>query len=179
MMQRILPLSFFDRPVLEVAEDLLGKTLVRKRGAGKIAAIITEVEAYDGMNDRACHAHRGRTPRNEVMFGPAGHFYVYFIYGMHWMLNIVTGEEGYPAAVLIRGIETYEGPGKLTRALGIDRSFNGKSSHPRNGLWVEDRGLILPKRAIMRTPRIGVAYAGTSAKLPYRFVLDARNLPEL
>jgi DNA-3-methyladenine glycosylase len=141
-----------------------------------VAAIITEVEAYDGANDRACHAHRGRTPRNEVMFGPAGRFYVYFVYGMHWMLNIVTGDPGYPAAVLIRGIEGHKGPVRLTKTLGINRSLNGKLSHPNSGLWIEDRGLAIPRRAIQRAPRIGVAYAGASTKLPYRFILDPHTL---
>lgn len=174
-MHRVLHPSFFARPVLEVAEELLGKVLVRKRQGELSAHLITEVEAYDGPHDRACHAHRGQTPRNAVMFGPPGHFYVYFVYGMHWMLNMVTGEERYPAAVLIRGIEHVAGPGKLTRALGIDRSLNGKLAHPTSGLWVEDRGFIIPKHFIRRTPRIGVAYAGAWAKVPYRFVLTSHH----
>ena len=185
-MQKVLSPAFFRRPVLTVAEELIGKTLMRKRGGEKIALIITEVEAYDGVNDRACHAHRGRTARNDVMFGPAGYFYVYFIYGMYFMLNIVTGEEGSPAAVLVRGAfemacpesdhQLLQGPGKLTKALGIDRALNGKRSHPSSNLWIEDRGITIPKKSIHRTPRIGVAYAGASAELPYRFVLDPNTL---
>lgn len=179
----ILPSSFFRQPTLIVARSLLGKFLIRKGGRQEVATMITEVEAYDGPLDKACHAHRGKTPRNAVMFGPAGHWYVYFVYGMHWMLNIVTGPKGYPAAVLIRGVgEPFDaaqgkwcGPAKLTRALHIDGRLNGKTSSKTSGLWIEDRGVRVTRKNIRRTPRIGVAYAKEWAKKPYRFVL-ARHL---
>ena len=114
-MHKALHEDFFCRDTLIVAEELLGKFLVRKTPDGILAGMITEVEAYDGPLDKACHAHRGKTPRNAPMFGPGGFFYVYFVYGMHWMLNVVTGEAGDPAAVLIRGIQGWDGPGKLTK----------------------------------------------------------------
>ena len=166
-MVRILPPSFFSRPVLTVAEELLGKYLV----AGSESHMITEVEAYDGPEDRACHGCRGRTPRTEPMFGPGGHWYIYFIYGMYWMLNIVTNEPGYPAAVLIRGVEGFDGPGKLTKALKIDKRFNGMPAAESTGLWIEDRGVKIAPSRMQRTPRIGVSYAGPWAKKLYRFVL--------
>src|SRR3989338_2229715 len=106
-MRKILPQSFFDRPTLAVARALLGKFLVRRTGKKTLEAMITEVEAYDGPEDRASHASRGITPRTKIMFGEAGRLYVYFTYGMHWMLNVVTGSRGYPAAVLIRAGITY------------------------------------------------------------------------
>ncbi|MFH1670788.1 MAG: DNA-3-methyladenine glycosylase [Patescibacteria group bacterium] len=183
----VLPVSFFGRPALTVARDLLGKELVRKTEAGLLSGMITEVEAYIGPQDKACHAHKGLTPRTEVMFGPPGHWYVYFVYGMYWMLNIVTGEEGYPAAVLIRGItinktegikeiketEDYvlSGPGKLTRKMQVDRKLNGMRADESSGLWIEDRGLKVSSSKIIRTPRIGVSYAKEWAHKPYRFVL--------
>jgi DNA-3-methyladenine glycosylase len=170
-MPRVLPSSFFHRPTLTVARELLGKFLVRRIGRKTVAAMITEVEAYDGPSDKACHAHRGRTKRNAVMFGPGGHWYVYFVYGMHWMLNVVTGPKDYPAAVLIRGVGEWRGPAKLTKALRINRMLNGKPAARESGLWVEEMGVSAPAEAIRRMPRIGVAYAKEWAKKPYRFVL--------
>ena len=166
-----LPLSFYQRPVLQVAPQLLGKKLCVKHEDGISRATIFEVEAYDGPLDLACHGARGRTPRTEVMFGPGGYWYVYFIYGMYWMLNIVTGGKGYPSAVLIRGAGEWDGPGKLTRALGITRNHNGQPAKRASGLWIEDAALI-PEKNIRRTPRIGVAYAGEWAAKPYRFMLS-------
>lgn len=133
--------------------------------------MITETEAYDGPDDKASHAHRGKTARNEVMFREAGFWYVYLVYGMHHMLNIVTGKKEYPAAVLIRGAGEYDGPGKLAKALRINRQQNGKKAGRLGGLWIEDRGVSISKRRIQKTPRIGVAYAEEWAKKPYRFVL--------
>lgn len=156
-----------------VAENLLGKFLVRD---GR-TFMITEVEAYDGFEDKASHASRGETPRNKVMFGEAGVWYVYFVYGMHHMLNIVTGAEGYPAAVLIRGIEGISGPARLTKSLGIDWQMNEQKAIHASGLWIEDRGIIIPKNRIERTPRIGVAYAGEEwAGKPWRFCIKDRYL---
>lgn len=170
-MGKILPQYFFDRPALHVAPELLGKALVRRRGGKYLTTIITNVEAYDGPEDKASHAHRGRTKRNAPMFGPAGYWYVYLVYGMHWMLNIVTGPVGYPAAVLIRGMAHIDGPGKLTRALHIDRAFNAQPATETTGLWIEDRGIVVPRSAVQRAPRIGVDYAGAWAKKPYRFII--------
>ncbi|MFA7681928.1 MAG: DNA-3-methyladenine glycosylase [Candidatus Peribacteraceae bacterium] len=171
----VLPSAFFERPVLTVAQELLGKHLLKQTLEGIRGGMITEVEAYDGVQDKACHAHKGLTPRTRVMFGPAGHWYVYLCYGMYWMLNIVTGEEGYPAAVLIRGVGDWNGPGKLTRALHIDRKLNGAVATVQSGLWIEDRGTIIPPSHIKRTPRIGVAYAKEWAEKPYRFVLMSQE----
>lgn len=150
---------------------MLGKYLVCRVRGKTTAYKIVETEAYVGPHDKASHAHRGKTKRNEVMFGEAGHWYVYFVYGMHNMLNIVTGPKGYPAAVLIRGVEGAIGPGRLTKKLGVTRALNGKAASKKSGLWIEDRGKKVNPRHIKRTPRIGVPYAKDWAKKPLRFVL--------
>ncbi len=157
--------------MLDVGQELLGKYLVRQVGGVVDARMIVETEAYDGPNDKACHAYKGRTPRTDVMFGEAGHWYVYFVYGMHHMLNIVTGPVGYPAAVLIRGVEKINGPGRITKHLSIYKDLNTKKAVRESGLWIEDRGVIIDPARILRTPRIGVAYAGEWAQKPYRFVV--------
>ena len=168
----LLP-AFFNRPADRVARDLLGAWLVVRAVDGRLARHrVFETEAYLGAHDLACHGSRGRTRRNATMFGPAGHWYVYLCYGMHWMLNIVTGAEGVPAAVLIRGAGEQVGPGRVTRALGIDRSFDGRRADRRAGLWFEGDGVAVPRRAVARTPRIGVGYAGAWADKPLRFVVD-------
>ena len=152
---------FFNRPTPTVASELLGKFLVRRFDSGeKRALMILETEAYDGPSDRASHASRGRTPRTEVMFGPPGVWYVYLVYGMHHMLNVVTGPEGYPAAVLIRALQEVRGPGRLTRELAIDRALNARPASEASGLWIEDRGVIVPRSKIVKAPRVGVDYAG-------------------
>lgn len=177
---RLLPPAFFARPAEAVALELLGKTLIRRRGRRLEALPITETEAYVGPEDLACHAARGRTARTEVMFGPAGRFYVYLIYGMYWMLNVVTGDTGHPAAVLIRGAGAgaVAGPGRLTRALAITGALNGKPSVERTGLWIADMGTAPPAEAILRTARIGVDYAGPIwAAKEYRFVLKPPPRP--
>lgn len=131
---------------------------------------ICETEAYGDENDLACHASRGRTPRTEVMYADGGIWYVYLCYGMHEMLNLVTGPAGRPSAVLIRGLDGVSGPGRLTRFLGIDRRFNGRPASRETGLWLEDDGLVVPRGAIIATPRIGVDYAGPVwAPKPWRF----------
>jgi DNA-3-methyladenine glycosylase len=156
-----------------IARGLLGKFLVRSTPHGPMAAMITEVEAYDGAHDRACHARNGPTARNAVMYEPGGVWYVYLCYGMHELLNLVTGPRGYPAAVLIRGVAGASGPGRLTRALDIDRRLNGTACAQESGLWIENRGICLPCGAIKATPRIGVDYAGPVwAKKRWRFVLS-------
>ena len=169
--RRILDESFFCRDTRVVARELLGKFLVCRIGKNERALMITETEAYDGPRDKASHAHRGETERNAVMFGEARTFYVYLVYSMYYMLNIVTGNNGYPAAVLIRGAGEYDGPGKLTKTLRIKRQQNGKKAKQSSGLWIEDRGVVISKQQIQKTPRIGVAYAGEWANKPYRFVL--------
>ncbi|MFY9461717.1 MAG: DNA-3-methyladenine glycosylase [Candidatus Sungiibacteriota bacterium] len=171
-MRHILTRQFFDRPTLKVAKELLGKFLVRKVGRREIAGMITEVEAYVGQEDKASHASRGETPRCRVMFGEAGNWYLYFTYGMHWMLNIVTERKGYPAAVLIRGTSDIYGPGRLTKFLHVDKSFNGKPAKKDVGLWIEDRGAKIPKLAIRSGKRIGVEYALEPWKnKPWRFYI--------
>lgn len=167
-----LPREFFDRPADRVARELLGARLVvRRRGGRTERHVVTETEAYLGAHDRACHGAHGLTRRNATMFGPAGHWYVYLCYGIHWMLNVVTGPVGVPAAVLLRGVLAHVGPGRLTRALGIDGGRDGGAATPAGGLWLEPSGLVVPARAFERTPRIGVGYAGAWAEKPLRFVL--------
>jgi len=165
-----------------VAEALLGKFLVRNLPAGrqggrrrKISLMITEVEAYDGFKDRASHASRGKTARNTPMFGKPGCWYVYFTYGMHWMLNVVTRETGYPAAVLIRGGIVVgkdglpaqaskpipvTGPARLTKFLKIKGKLSGLPAGIKTGLWLEDRGIVAQKKKIRRGPRVGIDSAG-------------------
>ncbi len=173
-MKKVLKKEFFDRSPLVVARDLIGKYLVRKVGDREVAYMIVETEAYGGWNDRASHSRSGKTARNAPMFAQAGTIYVYFTYGMHWMLNLVCGKEEYPAAVLIRGVETVSGPARVTKAMGIDKNLNGLMLSRKSGLWVEDRGVKISLRKIKRTPRIGIAYAGEWAKKPWRFVLKQR-----
>jgi DNA-3-methyladenine glycosylase len=169
---KVLTNKFFDRPTLTVAESMLGKYLVRRQGRTNRAYMITEVEAYDGPKDKASHASHGRTPRAEIMFGEPGRLFVYLTYGMHWMLNVVTGPEDYPAAVLIRGVKGISGPGRVSRGLHVDKALNGVKASIHSGLWFEDRGHPVSKSKIKRTPRMGVGYAGKYwAGRKYRFVL--------
>ncbi len=170
-MKKILPPKFFNRPVLEVAPELLGKYLVRDIHGKMESHMITEVEAYDGEEDLASHASKGETERTSVMYGPAGRWYVYLIYGMYDMLNIVCGPERYPAAILIRGLVGVNGPGKVTQKLQITRTYNTLQSEKDSGLWIEDRGTIIDPTQIESTARIGVAYAKDWANKPYRYVL--------
>ncbi|MDA2922123.1 DNA-3-methyladenine glycosylase [Patescibacteria group bacterium AH-259-L07] len=154
---------------MKVAKALLGKFLVRRYYGKEISLMITEVEAYDGFKDKASHASYGRTERNKIMFEGPGIWYVYFIYGTHWMLNIVTGKKNYPAAVLIRGSKQMHGPGRITKYLHIDKRFNGLPTNKDAGLWIEDRGIKIKRTQIQARPRIGVDYAGMWAYKPYRF----------
>lgn len=170
-MRKVLQQDFFNRPTLRVARELLGKFLVRKQGKKTIALAITDVEAYVGHRDKASHASRGETPRNTPMFGAAGYWYIYFTYGMHWMLNIVTERKEYPAAILIRGVTGISGPARLTKFLKIDKRLNGKSASQKNGLWIEDRGIKIKPRDIVRGKRIGVDYAGKWRNKLWRFYL--------
>ncbi|MBG30124.1 MAG: 3-methyladenine DNA glycosylase [Opitutae bacterium] len=169
--------DYFNRPTLEVTRDLLGKCLCRKLDGETKRLRISEVEAYDGPKDKACHAHRGKTARNEVMFGPAGRWYVYLCYGMHWMLNVVTGPVDFPAAVLLRGCVEVIGPGRLTKALSVDRVQDREIISPDCGLWIEDDGCEAPVTEVRRTPRIGIGYAGKEwVDKPYRFVWEKGKL---
>lgn len=169
-MAKMLTKPFFDRPTLTVARELLGKYIVRKYRGREIAVIVTEVEAYDGPRDLASHAKSGRTPRTLIMFGEAGRIYVFFTYGMHWMMNVVTGPKEYPAAILFRaGIYkdkkaekeiAVTGPARLTKFLKIDGAMNGRRAARATGLWFEDRGVEIPRSKIIVGKRIGVDYAG-------------------
>jgi DNA-3-methyladenine glycosylase len=160
--------NFFARDVLEVAPELLGKVLTVKSENDLIRRfIISETEAYRGSDDKACHAFRGRTPRTEIMYHEGGKLYVYFVYGMYWMLNIVTGKENDPQAVLIRGLENYPGPGRVTKLLGINRTFYGEDLIASDRIWIEESG-ITP--AYKTGPRVGVDYAGEPWRSnPWRF----------
>lgn len=161
--------DFYTRDVLEVAPQLLGKLIVLDSPGVKGSFMITEVEAYRGESDRACHASRGRTPRTSVMYREGGVLYIYLIYGIHWMLNIVTAEEGIPQAVLIRGIEGANGPGKLTRALGIDKSWSGIDITRSSVIGIEERG---SRPEILTSPRIGIDYAGEPwISKPWRYFI--------
>lgn len=177
-MAEILGKDFFrDENTVKIAKNLLGKFLVRRLKGKTEVYMITETEAYDGFKDKASHAHRGRTKRNEIMFGQAGNWYVYFTYGMHWMLNIVTGPKDYPAAVLIRGIESasgrINGPARVTKALKINGKLNCAICAKKSGLWIENRGVIIKGGKIKNAPRVGVNYAGRIwANKKYRFLVN-------
>jgi DNA-3-methyladenine glycosylase len=160
--------GFFTDDVLKVAPELIGKFLVVSFDGGDPARfMITETEAYRGDGDEACHANRGRTARTEVMYQEGGRIYVYFVYGMHWMLNFVTGKKDDPQAVLIRGIEGFIGPGRVTKALKIDRSYYGEDLTTSKRIWIEDTGL---RPDIKTSPRIGINYAGEIWRnKPWRF----------
>jgi DNA-3-methyladenine glycosylase len=162
--------DFFSKNTLWVAKNLLGKFLCRKLKSGKIIrSMITETEAYRGFDDKASHASKGRTKRTEVMFTPAGAIYVYMIYGMYHCLNIVTEKKDYPAAVLIRGVEDANGPGRVCKYFNIDRELNGKKLGKE--LWIEYGKSQISNLKSQKLKRVGVDYAGESKDLPWRFVL--------
>jgi DNA-3-methyladenine glycosylase len=169
-MGKVLTARFFERDAPIVAESLLGMVLVRSYRGKQERCRIIETEAYDGPQDLACHAAKGRTKRTEVLYGPAGHWYVYLCYGMHWMLNVVTGPVDHPAAVLLRAVESHVGPGRLTKALHITKSLNTKPATIETGLWIE-RGVRPTGTFVQRTPRIGIPYAQEWASKPWRFVV--------
>jgi DNA-3-methyladenine glycosylase len=175
-----------------VARDLIGARLVRILDGRRLVGYITETEAYVGEGDLGCHARSGRTARTAVMYGPAGRAYVYFTYGNHWMLNVVTEREGFPAAVLIRALDPLEGagvmsarrrgrdtfgPGKLTQALGITRSENGIDlTRPRSGLRIE-RGIRVPDALVVRGPRVGLTGVPEPWRSkPWRFLVKGWTL---
>lgn len=184
----LLPRSFYERPVLVVAKETIGKLLVHRTRAGTTVGRIVEAEAYRGPADRAAHSHGGRrTPRVEAMYGRAGHAYVFFVYGMHWQFNVVTGKVGEPHAILIRAVEPIagielmakrrrmsqakleltNGPGKLCAAFDIDRNAYG-ADLCRGSLFLAEESEPTERR-VLRSPRIGIDYAGAWAKKPWRF----------
>lgn len=168
--------AFFDAPANTVAKQLIGTFLCVRTNSETRKFLITETEAYMGPHDLASHASKGKTARTDVMFRKPGTIYVYLIYGMYEMFNIVTGPEGYPAAVLVRGVQGIDGPGKLTKALGITPALNGATLGHRSGVWVEipdDYSQL--KRKIITTPRIGVQYAKEWKEKKLRFVLNSRR----
>ncbi|HWB02484.1 MAG TPA: DNA-3-methyladenine glycosylase [Verrucomicrobiales bacterium] len=173
-MPRALPASTWSSlDTVSHARGLLGKYLVRRFDDGREEArLIVETEAYHSAEDLACHASKGRTKRTEVMHGPAGVWYVYLCYGIHEMLNLVTGPADHPAAVLIRGVEGLIGPGRLTRHLQITRALNGSPAAKKTGLWIEDRGFVPAAEQIDTTARIGIDYSGPVwSQVPWRFLL--------
>jgi DNA-3-methyladenine glycosylase len=190
MRRKRLTRSFFVRDTLLVAEQLLGKVLIRKIHNRYLSGRIVEVEAYIGEEDLACHASRGRTTRTEVMFGKAGCAYIYLIYGMYYCFNIVTEKKDFPAAILIRALEPLEGkeqmmqyrhnqnlhaltngPGKMCQALAIDTQLNGEDVCESKKLFIVDDGFRVEKKEILQSTRIGVDYAGASALYPWRYYL--------
>ena len=171
----LLPREELAVDVIEAAVRLLGCTVAADTPEGTVAVRLVEVEAYRGADDPASHSFRGRTARNAVMFGPAGHLYVYFVYGMHFLLNVVTEREGHGSAVLFRGLEPVEGfargartdgPARLTRVLGIDKELNRWDLTLGERLWIASGPRV---ERIARGPRIGVDYAGAWAQAPLRF----------
>ena len=176
-MRKALSPSFFRGASTLIASKLLGKYLVTKVRGKELALQITDIELYDGPHDRASHASRGKTERNKIMFGRGGLWYVYFVYGMHWLLNIVVGKDGYPAAILIRGVEGIEGPARVARAFKIRKWHYGLPASRASNLWIEDRGVHIPLSRRERLPRVGVHYAGEWADKPLRFrIAKGKNL---
>lgn len=169
--------EFFVRPTLEVCADLLGKLLCRRLPNNHVMVHhITEVEAYFGFEDKASHGFK-RTPRSQILYGPAGIWYVYLCYGIHEMLNIVTEKEEFPGAILIRGVSGISGPGRVTKAFQINRQLNGLASDPDTHLWISDSNLVFSRKDYSRTARIGVDYAGPIwSKKQFRFLLHTERL---
>ncbi|MEX0986509.1 MAG: DNA-3-methyladenine glycosylase [Bacteroidales bacterium] len=171
MKEKWLANDFFRQDVLIVAPALIGKKLVRSWPGGETRAyLITETEAYRGQEDRACHASRGKTPRTGIMYEPGGVLYMYLIYGMYWMLNVVTSVKDDPQAVLIRGLREVSGPGRLTRQLELDGSFNGEELVKSERLGIMDAGI---QPSYTTHPRIGIDYAGEPWNTkPWRFLMN-------
>ena len=171
-MTKILGPKFYTGPTLVIAKELLGKFLVRETGKGKITKMITEVEAYNGSGDLASHASRGKTDRTKAMFEAGGIWYVYFVYGMHYLLNIVVGPKDYPAAILIRGVEGVNGPARVAKFFGLDKQFYGQPADKGSGLYIADRGVKVDNKDIKTSTRLGVAYAGPVwSKKKFRFFI--------
>ena len=170
-MSRRLTEEFFHRDCLDVAPDLAGKIIVRRLSDGTLLKErIAETEAYRGEEDLACHASKGRTPRTELLYRESGVIYVYLCYGMHWLMNVITGEKEQPQGVLIRAGEIHKGPARFTKYFQIDKSFNGKSFAGSEDIWIEDDGF----RPKLRTDvRVGIDYAGEYWRnMPWRWIID-------
>lgn len=178
-MRRRLGKSFYQRDTLQVAQDLLGKYIVRKWRGREIKGKIVETEAYIGPQDKAAHSYQGKvTPRNKVVYLPGGRIYIYLVYGMYWQLNVTTSLFGKPECVLIRALEpentaerVASGPGKLCRYLKLNKSFYGEDLTKSKRIWLEDRGEMVEKNDIVRQERIGIDYAQEWAKKPWRFYI--------
>ena len=169
----ILDKSYFTRPATELAIDLLGKVLCVKQGEEVIRARITETECYFGEQDSACHAHKGRTPRTDTLYQQGGITYIYLCYGIHSLLNIVTGAEDHPEAVLIRGVQGASGPGRVTKRLGLTTAQNRIPLCPQFGIWVEDDGSPAP--AYEALPRVGIDYAAEADRnRPWRYLVKKK-----
>jgi DNA-3-methyladenine glycosylase len=161
---------FKNNNTVYLAQDLIGKYLCCKQNGIITRHLISETEAYHGLEDKASHARFGKTPRNAVMFGEGGVCYVYLCYGIHWLFNIVTGIEGFPAAILIRGVDNIFGPGRVTKILNLNGSYTGKVLHPDSGIWIEDLGY--KPNNIVTTSRVGINYALDYKDKPWRFILQ-------
>lgn len=164
--------NFFERDALTIAPELLGKTIIRYFQNNSVISVkITELEVYGGEEDLACHVSRGKTKRNRIMYEQAGLIYVYLVYGMHWMLNIVVNSPGYPQAILIRGLDIIQGPGRLTKKLGIDGSFYGEDICTSSQLYLLNDPNV---KNYIQKPRIGIDYAGEYWKnQPWRFLINS------
>lgn len=171
----MLTREYFTRPATELARDLLGKVLCRRLPDGTVLRRrIVETECYFGEEDTACHAHKGRTPRTDTLYQAGGITYVYLCYGIHSLLNLVTGDEDHPEAVLIRGVEGAVGPGRVTKALGITCADNRLPLTPDHGVWVEDDGSPSPDFAV--GPRVGIDYAEKEDReRPWRYMINANK----
>lgn len=171
-MSRRLTAAFFERDALDVAPELVGKLLCRRLDDGKVtSARIMETEVYRGEEDQACHARFGKTRRTEMMYQKGGYAYIYLVYGLHHLFNVVTGKEGQPQAVLVRAMEKpLNGPGKWTKALGITVEKNGLYLPESKEIWLEDDGY---RPALHTAPRVGIDYAGEPWKsILWRFIAD-------
>jgi DNA-3-methyladenine glycosylase len=167
--------DFFSRDCLEVAPELVGKIIVHRLSDGTVIRVrITETEAYRGEEDKACHASKGRTPRTELLYGESGVIYVYLCYGMHWLMNVITGEKDIPQGVLIRAGEGYNGPAKLTKRLMINKEQNGTYIYDNDSVWIEDDGY---KPYIETAKRVGIDYAGEYWRdIEWRFIDGSKEV---
>jgi DNA-3-methyladenine glycosylase len=181
--------EFFERPAPQAARDLIGKFIIRRYRGRLITSMITETEAYRGPADRASRAFGGRRTKSlEPLYKPGGSLYVYMVYGMHWLLNIKAASPDKPEAILIRSVlsETtstpivVEGPGKVSRFLKVDGRLNGVDATSSDKIWIEDRGVQIPRGLVIKGPRVGIDYAGSHwAAKPWRFRLDLPEIPGL
>ena len=174
MSNKILSNDYFSAPATTLAPDLLGKILCRRTEGGIIRERITETECYYGEEDTACHAHKGRTERTKTMYESGGITYVYLCYGMHAMLNIVTGQGEHPEAVLIRGVESANGPGRATKFMQITTRDNALPLTEDSGIWIEDDGIPSPEYTAL--PRVGIDYATTEDRnRKWRYIIKERE----